>query len=44
VALVIAGLLAEGETVIEKSELVDRGYENLDIKLRSVGALIERID
>lgn len=43
-ALVLAGLKAEGETVIENTELIDRGYFKLDEKLRSLGANIERIN
>ena len=41
-ALVIAGLAAEGETVIEGVRHIDRGYERLVEKLRGVGADIER--
>lgn len=42
-ALVLAGLAAEGETIINRVYHLDRGYEHLDEKLRSVGANIERI-
>lgn len=42
-ALVIAGLMAEGETIVANAELIDRGYENIVEKLRSLGAEIERI-
>ncbi|MGA8297485.1 MAG: UDP-N-acetylglucosamine 1-carboxyvinyltransferase [Acidimicrobiales bacterium] len=41
-ALVLAGLAAEGESVITGVEHIDRGYEKLDEKLRSLGAPIER--
>jgi UDP-N-acetylglucosamine 1-carboxyvinyltransferase len=41
-ALVIAALLASGETVIDDIEFVDRGYENIDEKLRAIGADIIR--
>jgi UDP-N-acetylglucosamine 1-carboxyvinyltransferase len=41
-ALVVAGLRAEGETVITGAEHVDRGYERFVEKLREVGADIER--
>jgi UDP-N-acetylglucosamine 1-carboxyvinyltransferase len=41
-ALVVAGLGAEGETVISGAWHVDRGYERLDEKLRAVGADIRR--
>lgn len=42
-ALVLAGLIAEGETVIDRIYHLDRGYENLDIKLNNCGAEISRI-
>ena len=41
-ALVVAGLAAEGETVISNAHHVDRGYEDLAGKLSSVGALVTR--
>jgi UDP-N-acetylglucosamine 1-carboxyvinyltransferase len=41
-ALVIAGLAAHGETVISGVELIDRGYERIETKLRNVGADITR--
>jgi UDP-N-acetylglucosamine 1-carboxyvinyltransferase len=41
-ALVLAGLVAEGETVITDAHHVDRGYEDLDGKLRSLGAHVVR--
>ena len=41
-ALVVAGLVAEGETVISDAHHVDRGYEDLAGKLASVGALVTR--
>jgi UDP-N-acetylglucosamine 1-carboxyvinyltransferase len=40
-ALVIAGLTAEGETILVDSEHVNRGYENIEGKLNSLGAQIE---
>lgn len=40
--LVLAGLIAEGETVIGDAEIIDRGYENLEGRLRNLGAKIER--
>ena len=43
-ALVIAGLAAEGVTEIEDIHYIDRGYEDFDGKLRSLGGQIERID
>lgn len=41
-ALVLAGLAAEGETIIERVDLVDRGYGHLVEKLAAVGAEISR--
>lgn len=43
VSLVLAGLVAEGETVLNRVYHLDRGYEQLDLKLRRCGAQIERI-
>ncbi|MEG1772440.1 MAG: UDP-N-acetylglucosamine 1-carboxyvinyltransferase [Clostridia bacterium] len=43
-ALVLAGLVAEGETTIDNAELIDRGYERIDEQLRNIGANIRRID
>lgn len=43
-ALVIAGLVAEGVTVVEHAEFVERGYENLEGKLRMLGAEIIKTD
>lgn len=42
-ALILAGLAAEGETVVDGIHHVDRGYEALDVKLRALGAEIRRI-
>ena len=42
-SLVIAGLVAEGETIIERIYHLDRGYEALEKKLQALGARIERI-
>ena len=41
-ALVLAGLAAQGTTVVEGMEHLDRGYEQLDAKLRSLGAQVWR--
>ncbi len=41
--LVIAGLVAEGETVIDRIYHLDRGYDRMEAKLRGIGADIERI-
>jgi len=43
-ALLLAALCAKGESVIGNAEVIDRGYEKIDAKLRSLGADIERID
>lgn len=42
-ALVLAGLAAKGETQVYDIRHIDRGYENLDLKLQNLGANIERI-
>lgn len=42
-SLVIAGLVADGETTIERIYHLDRGYEHMESKLNSVGADIQRI-
>jgi UDP-N-acetylglucosamine 1-carboxyvinyltransferase len=41
-SLVIAGLVAEGETTIERIYHLDRGYEALERKLSALGARVER--
>jgi UDP-N-acetylglucosamine 1-carboxyvinyltransferase len=43
-ALVLAGLAAEGETLVYQCEHVDRGYADLPATLRAVGADVERLD
>jgi len=42
--LILAGLAAEGETVIHDAEIVERGYERFDERLRALGAEITKID
>ena len=42
--LVLAGLVASGETIVERIYHLDRGYENIEQKLGNVGAIIERIN
>ena len=42
-ALVLAGLIADGETIVNRVYHLDRGYEKLEEKLKAVGADIERI-
>ena len=41
-ALVVAGLVARGRTVLDGLDHIDRGYERLEEKLRHLGASIER--
>jgi UDP-N-acetylglucosamine 1-carboxyvinyltransferase len=43
-ALVVAGLAAEGKTIVTSIQYIDRGYEDLDFKLRAIGARIQRLD
>jgi UDP-N-acetylglucosamine 1-carboxyvinyltransferase len=43
-ALVIAGLAARGTTQVNRVYHIDRGYENIDAKLRKLGARIERVE
>lgn len=44
VSLILAGLAAEGETVVNRVYHLDRGYERVEEKLSACGATIERID
>ena len=43
-ALMIAGLAAEGETELSQAHIIDRGYEQFDDKLRTLGADVRRVD
>ena len=43
-ALVIAALAAEGMSVIDDIAFVERGYEDFDVKLRGLGAVIEKVE
>lgn len=43
-SLILAGLVAEGETVIDRIYHLDRGYERIERKLSGLGARIQRID
>jgi UDP-N-acetylglucosamine 1-carboxyvinyltransferase len=43
VSLILAGLAAEGETVVNRVYHLDRGYERVEEKLGNVGAAIERV-
>ncbi len=41
-ALIVAGLAAEGETVVSQIHHIDRGYEQIETSLCSLGAQVER--
>jgi UDP-N-acetylglucosamine 1-carboxyvinyltransferase len=43
VALLIAALSAQGKSIIQNIEQIDRGYQNIDERLRNVGAEIKRL-
>ncbi len=43
-ALIIAGLAAEGKTMVRNAHFVERGYENIVAKLTAIGAKITRLD
>lgn len=43
-ALVLAGLAAQGETLVRRIYHMDRGYTDLEVQLASLGACIERVD
>ena len=43
IALLIAALSAEGESLIDNAEQIDRGYEAIDVRLNALGARIERV-
>lgn len=42
-SLVIAGLVADGETLIDRIYHLDRGYDRMEVKLRALGADVERV-
>lgn len=42
-SLILAGLVARGETVVERIYHLDRGYENLEAKLNALGANVKRV-
>jgi len=44
IALVIAALSANGKSIINNAELIERGYENIVERLSALGADIKRID
>lgn len=43
-ALVMAGLMAEGYTIVENVEFIERGYENFEAKMQKLGAIMAKID
>ena len=43
-SLILAGLVADGETTIDRIYHLDRGYENIEAKLSALGASIRRVD
>ena len=44
ISLLIAALSADGTSIINNIEQIDRGYENIEARLKSIGAKIERIE
>jgi UDP-N-acetylglucosamine 1-carboxyvinyltransferase len=44
VALLIAALSAEGKSIIQNIEQIDRGYQNIDERLNNLGAEIKRVN
>ena len=44
ISLLIAALSAKGTSIINNIEQIDRGYENIEARLKSIGAIIERIE
>jgi len=44
ITLILAGLIAKGETIIHNAYQVDRGYERIDERLRALGAQIKRVN
>jgi len=43
VTLILAGLIAKSKTIVSGTEQVDRGYEKIEEKLKSLGAKIQRL-
>jgi UDP-N-acetylglucosamine 1-carboxyvinyltransferase len=41
-SLIIAGLVAEGDTVVDRIYHIDRGYERIEEKLQQLGAKVRR--
>lgn len=44
VAMLIAALGARGTSIIQNINQIDRGYENIDLRLKSLGAVVNRVD
>lgn len=44
ISLLIAALSAKGTSIIHNIEQIDRGYQNIDTRLKAIGAKIERIE
>lgn len=43
-SLIVAGLIASGQTIIYDAEIIDRGYERIEERLKGIGADIERLE
>ncbi|NCC70628.1 UDP-N-acetylglucosamine 1-carboxyvinyltransferase [bacterium] len=43
-AVILAGIIADGQTIIYNSEIIDRGYEKIENKLQKIGVDIKKID
>ncbi len=43
-ALVLAGIMAEGYTIVENVEYIERGYENFESKMQQLGAAMAKVD
>lgn len=43
ISVILAAMVAEGESIIENIEVVDRGYENIESRLKNLGASIKKI-
>ena len=43
-AAILAGLVADGDTIIDRIYHLDRGYERIEAKLSALGAKIQRVD
>jgi UDP-N-acetylglucosamine 1-carboxyvinyltransferase len=44
ISLILAALVAEGKSVVENIEMVERGYQNIDARLTALGADVTRVD